>query len=434
MDDRLTSAPGATRRSHLFVCDEWSATKGGISVLNRKLAVTVARQGHESMCLVRSATNAEHEDAARHGVRLFTAERTPAGPDLHLPVAEVLDRSPDIVIGHDRVSGHIAWLYARKYGHARLVHIVHTAPAEIEPYKGRLDAAQRVEDREAFTTDIARHTDVIAAVGPRLTRYVTGLLEDGYGDVSVFRLDPCLDLDEDAAGRRRRIPSRPNVMVLGRTGDIELKGLDIASGAVAALTPRAGQPPPVLFVRGAPAPACEQVRTTLVAASGLARGRVDVRPFTENAAAVRRDLRHAALCVMPSRAEGFGLVAWEAIAVGTPVLVSSQSGAAELLRERLGATAERMVVDVTDTLSQDVRAWHRAISLVLDDLPSAFAFAHEVRTELAGPPWSSVIDSLHARLYGARPAEPRRAEGHGAEPSSVSKDSASLASAAPILR
>jgi glycosyltransferase involved in cell wall biosynthesis len=30
---------------------------------------------------------------------------------------------------------------------------------------------------------------------------------------------------------------------------------------------------------------------------------------------------------MPSRAEGFGLVAWQAIAVGTPVLVSAQGEA-----------------------------------------------------------------------------------------------------------
>ena len=152
MDDRTRPGAGhrapvvgraAARLSYLFVCDEWLPTTGGISVVNRELATAVAARGHRTTCLVRSATPAEVEDAAGRGVRLVLAERTPFGPDLHLPVAAVLDDPPAVVVGHDRITGHIAWLYARRFGRARLVHLVHTAPAEIEAYKDRDGAALR---------------------------------------------------------------------------------------------------------------------------------------------------------------------------------------------------------------------------------------------------------------------------------------------------
>jgi glycosyltransferase involved in cell wall biosynthesis len=264
----------------------------------------------------------------------------------------------------------------------------------------------RIEAREAFTRDLAGDADVIAAIGPRLTRYVTSLLEDGYGGTPVLRIDPQLDLDDNALERRRQVPVRQNVMVLGRTGDVTLKGLDIASRAVAALRPRSGQLPPILYVRGAPAATCENVRRTLVETSGMARGAVDVRPFVNDPSAVRLDLKRATLCVMPSRAEGFGLVAWEAIAVGTPVLVSSQSGAADLLREHLGAAAENIIVEVADNLTRDVQTWAEAIQLRFDDLSAAFAHAHEIRAALAGRfTWADVVERLYVRLWGSRSPE-----------------------------
>lgn len=43
--------------------------------------------------------------------------------------------------------------------------------------------------------------------------------------------------------------------------------------------------------------------------------------------------READLVVLPSRVEGFGLIALEAISAGIPVLVSSQAGISESLRE-----------------------------------------------------------------------------------------------------
>lgn len=388
----------------LFICDEWSSAKGGISVVNRRLAIACARRDHTVIALVSHATDADRVDAIRYGVRLVLADRTPAGPDLHLPVAEVLAMAPDVVVGHDRVTGHIAWLYARRYSRAVWVHIMHTAPAEIEPYKHSGAATARVEVREAYTLELAAEADIVAAVGPRLANYTAHLLDDGFGGRPVVQLNPGLD-DPEVDDRVRHVPARPTVMVLGRTEDAELKGLDIAAGAVAGLARRPGHRPPVLFVRGAPMEQCDELRTTLVGLSGIPRDRVDVRPFTMDPAAVRRDLRRAALSVLPSRAEGFGLAVWEALAAGTPVLISSQSGAADLLRECPRIPSDNLIVDVIDKPDHDVGEWISAMQRVLDDLPTAFAEAHRIRGLLRDQfSWAAAADAL---LSGIRPPTTR---------------------------
>lgn len=57
-----------------------------------------------------------------------------------------------------------------------------------------------------------------------------------------------------------------------------------------------------------------------------------VKPFG-TPAEVLNDLRMCTVCVMPSRVEPFGLVGFEALAAGKPVLISSNSGLAKLMEE-----------------------------------------------------------------------------------------------------
>src|SRR5262249_23106038 len=98
-------------------------------------------------------------------------------------------------------------------------------------------------------------------------------------------------------------------------------------------------------------------------------------------------------------AEGFGLAALEAIALGTPVLVSDRSGVSETLREHLGRTAEPMIVPVTDNLQVDVRAWTMAIQQVVDDPAGAFQYAFAVRAKLRGVlRWDTMVHTLVTRL------------------------------------
>ena len=63
-------------------------------------------------------------------------------------------------------------------------------------------------------------------------------------------------------------------------------------------------------------------------AKTLTRNELTIRGFCDSEE-MEKMFRETDLIVMPSRTEGFGLVALEAISAGVPVLVSSECGIAE---------------------------------------------------------------------------------------------------------
>jgi hypothetical protein len=60
---------------------------------------------------------------------------------------------------------------------------------------------------------------------------------------------------------------------------------------------------------------------------------IQALPYTQDRSKLYEDLRSASVALMPSWHEGFGLVAWEAIAAGVPLILSENSGVYELLKE-----------------------------------------------------------------------------------------------------
>ena len=77
----------------------------------------------------------------------------------------------------------------------------------------------------------------------------------------------------------------------------------------------------------------------------IARNQLTIRGY-RNHEEIKKMFFEADLIVMPSRSEGFGLVALEAISAGVPVLVSSESGLAKALKEVEGGMT--VVVDSDD--------------------------------------------------------------------------------------
>ncbi len=381
--------------SVLLVSDEWSPTRGGISQFNRRLAIAFAAEGYPTACLVKGVTAVERADADEHDVRLFTAPTTPDGPSLFVPSSEVIAWCPNVVIGHDVVSGSAAWTYTKYYVPAAvLVHVMHTSPSQNESYKPYPDRARRTADHERRMREIAADAAVVAAVGPLLRNRAEAILGR-----DVLQLDPGMDIPDDPRWLRRSPPSNSIVLMVCRTEHIEPKGLDIAASAIAGMRFPHHQPPPELRIRGAHGERCDSLKNDLVTRFGIARDRIDVREYDAAPAAIAHDLGHAALFLMPSRAEGFGLAALEAIGLGTPVLISSRSGLAQMLRDNCPEFAEPMIVPVVDNLEQDIRAWRDAVERKMDNLNGAFDYAREMQRRLAVRfRWSATVSTLVSRL------------------------------------
>ena len=184
----------------MSVATEWGSTHGGLSTFNRQLCISLAGvSGIQVTCLVLEATDNDRKDAAAAGVRLVTAP--------HLSGASMSERlsrrpnlgslgTPDVIIGHARITGHAAQALGEIYPSAKRLHFIHMIPDDIERYKldrGE-DAESLMEERHQAELELCESADYCAAVGPRIHAWFMRDLEARGADLKrLLRFDPGFD-------------------------------------------------------------------------------------------------------------------------------------------------------------------------------------------------------------------------------------------------
>ena len=146
------------------------------------------------------------------------------------------------------------------------------------------------------------------------------------------------------------------VLLFGRGDDedFELKGYNIAAKAFT--DQRLKNKPYHLIFVGAPEGKQEEVREKLLQ-RGIAEAQLTIRKFIQSRDRLKDLLCEADLAIMPSKSEGFGLVALEALSAGLPILVGSRSGFAKALENVPHGNA--CIVN-----SDDPAKWAKAIEAV----------------------------------------------------------------------
>jgi glycosyltransferase involved in cell wall biosynthesis len=115
---------------------------------------------------------------------------------------------------------------------------------------------------------------------------------------------------------------------------------------------------------------------------------VQLRSFTTDPLKLTNGYLKAALILMPSVAEGFGLTGLEAIAAGVPVVISSASGLADYLRGAVtneGLSPELVESCIAPVHLSEVEtrsAWAEKVDAALFDREKAFQRAAELRKAL----------------------------------------------------
>lgn len=398
------SKEAASTKRILVLATEWVAKQGGLSTFNRELCTSLAKLGHEVVCVIPGALEGEVAAAASKNVFLTSATPVVGADSLSgllrkLPLGQFV---PDLVIGHGRITGYAAKVQQEdSYPGAKRIHFAHMAPGEIEWYKGKEDAAQTAEKREEIELDLCKKADLVAAVGPRLHMEFGNLLSALPAPPRLHQFIPGLH------GIVSREPA-PGLLclVLGRAEDLELKGLDIAARAVAKLLDSGSEfeSQPELVVRGAPTGTGTKLRDTLrelVYPSDLS---IRVKEYSADVDTIEQDLRRASVLLMPSRREGFGLVALEALQVGTPILVSNKSGFAEFLKTRIESVSERQqyVVRTVDDCEESADEWCKALEFVLRDRKAAFRRTADLKEILGDHTWEAASEALLSAVFGTR--------------------------------
>ena len=334
---------------------EWRSSKGGLSTINRELAIQLAKHPNVDVSVyLPRCSDEDRRAASSHKVQLIEAQELP-GYDQPIDWLVSLPNGhhPHCIIGHGvhlgRQIPHI-----QKHQPCKWIQVVHTAPEELGMFKSYEEAISRGEKKHHAEVRLCELADEVVAIGPKLADAYSRYLRFCKKDQHVFNLTPSIFTEfsntEQASEERKNFC----VLVFGRGDheDFELKGYDIAMKAIAQLKDKSYQ---LKFV-GAPKGKEEEVVSKLLH-YGIPRSQLTVRCFKEDREQLANLFCEADLAIMPSRTEGFGLTGLEALSAGLPVLVSGNSGLGEALEEVPGGSL--CVIH-----SEDPKKWAKAISVI----------------------------------------------------------------------
>jgi hypothetical protein len=294
----------------------------------------------------------------------------------------------DLTIGHDVVSGPIAIALRTPLGGTAAV-IHHMSYGSYQAVKATGPVAREKEQEQR---SVLRASDAVLAVGPLLQSSARELCG---GTPPVAMLVPGLAHIEPATDREGMF----RVIAFGRLGekDDRIKQGKLAAAGYGTFVQRAyAEKLPYtthrfnVFGLSREAFAEEEKRLNRIVRKAAHRlVNVVSSPYTEDRAGLFDALRRNEAAMMLSWHEGFGLVGWEAIAAGVPLVVSQASGLYVLLRDdpdTLGAECVS-AVDVRGSSDEkpdkeDIEAVGTALFRIAVDLPGALGRAAKLRDYL----------------------------------------------------
>ena len=331
-----------------ILASEWGSSKGGLSTINRELAIQLAKFYDCKVTLFLLKCSQENkEEAKHHGISIIEAERQPGYEELDWLSFPPQDLQIDVVVGHGVILGKQARIICKSHK-CKWIQVVHTDPEKLGMFKCYENPISKGEQKHDVEVELCQMADLVVGVGPKLTEAFRKYLRWCKKDQGVFEFTP--GVFADFARVQQALDERKphSVLVFGRGDDedFELKGFDIAARSVAAL------PDTDLVFVGAQDGKEREIAERLLD-SGIPKGRLTVRGFKDREA-LKRLFCEVDLVLMPSRTEGFGLTGLEALSAGLPVIVSRNSGFGEALgRVPFGSS---FVID-----SEDPSAWTEAI-------------------------------------------------------------------------
>ena len=315
---------------------EWNSSAGGLSTFNRELAIHLSEHPEVDVTLLvpeGACKDEEKNEARRYGVNVVDAKFQAGLDPLYWLSCPPKDLHIDIVIGHGMKLGPQVQIIRNsvQFSTCKWIQVVHTAPEDLSKFKNYSDPTSKGETKYQVEVDLCKRADLVVPVGPRLRESYSKYLRCCKKDEDIFSFTP--GLFEREFGDLKQVASNNEyfkVLIVGRgdTEDFELKGLDIAAKAFA--DRRLKHKGYELAFVGAPEGKHEEVRERLLRC-GIAKEQLTVRKFVQSRDRLKDLLCEADLAIMPSKSEGFGLVAVEALSAGLPILVGSRSGFAKAL-------------------------------------------------------------------------------------------------------
>ena len=310
----------------LLLAEEWGSKSGELSTFNRELAIELAKQPDVQVSVFLLRCDEEEKKAAlSHNVTLVQAKKRTGFDEHQWLCFPPVDLQMDFVVGHGVVLGRQAQII-RENRQCKWIQCVHSDPEELGMIQDNPDAISMGEKKHRDEVELCVMADFVVALGPKLAEAYRSYLRFCEKDQKVFVLTPGIFSEFLNAPQSQQDGNKCRVLAFGRgdADDFSSKGFDIAANAVAKL-----ENVHLIFVG---AKQQEEVASRLKECN-IPPNRLRVRTFIELRERLKQQFSEVDLAIMPSRTEGFGLAALEAMSAGLPVLVSANSGFGEALEE-----------------------------------------------------------------------------------------------------
>lgn len=319
-----------------LLATEWCSAKGGLSTINRVLAKQFSSNPNVKITLFAPPLECKckEKDKAEAFECKIDIEEADGKMSNSTDPLDWLAFPPeklriDVVVGHGWKLGWQAEEIKRSHS-CKWIQMVHTCPEELAMHKICDTPLSRGEEKHASEVSLCKKADLVVAMGPKLKEAIAKALRPYEKEKAVLSITPgvfpefkCVKVPDDDL-------EKFYILVFGRCNpkDLSIKGYDIAAKAVAKLDPRSYH----LTIMGATAGNQEELVENLLKC-GIPRFQLTVRKFCTDRELLVKSFPEFDLVLMPSRTDGFGLTALEALSAGIPILVSGNTGFAEALRK-----------------------------------------------------------------------------------------------------
>ena len=316
---------GSSKLQVTILASEWGSSKGGLSTINRELAIQLAKFSYVEVTFFLPTCSEEDKKVdANHGISILEAKRRPGFSGLDSLCFPPKNLRIDVVVGHGVKLGRQAQVIQDSH-ECKWIQIVHTDPEELRMFKCYENPISTGEQKHHIEVELCEMADFVVGIGPKLSGAFRKYLGFCKRQQDVFEFIPGVF---DYFSGVQQVPDERkqcSVLVFGRgdAEDFKLKGFDIAARSVAALSDT------ILIFVGASHGKHEEIAKRFID-FGIPQNRLRVRGYMERKA-LKQLFCEVDLVLMPSRTEGFGLTGVESLSAGLPVLVSKNSGFGEVL-------------------------------------------------------------------------------------------------------
>lgn len=403
----------------VFVADGWGSHYGGINSFNYDLCLNMHSvlnsDEHHVICVTTGEVLSEQkfENAKNNGLILvhfakedFICEKIVK----RLNEASLLQNTI-WWIGHDIMTGFLASRCAVvSNGKCAIIH--HMNYEAYYPYVS--DSPDDTDKKVEQQLEVFNKADLIFSVGPKLTKSANDIVIKINKDIEIVELIPGI---AEITPLEKNL-SQFSAMVFGRVSTdqhdvVKQSMLAVMGFAYANRDNEFSKNDPSITLYGLDYEEISQVNLKLKEMASKFAGRiVKVKgyKYSNNREKVWSILRCQSVCMMLSLHEGFGLVGWEAISAGIPLIISENSGLYELLYKK-GLNLKVCSLNITGDSdksddSKDIKCVERLLRTIRGNIEAYKKNAAELRNILIseGYTWQNTASTL-AKAIGIETKE-----------------------------